>query len=314
MFRKIIILVAVLSTCTTLFAQAPKRSVSHNQDFSLVRPLTLSVPGSQSDIKSTLESIVRDNGGVLEHNFFKRLFVSPKIILRSVSHIAGARGDNALKIDVSYSKITITYTTELSLQRAMELFKGQLAFRNGTAVIAGIDIIDWVDVDYASTRQHTSNLDLTAGTSLLPRSQIEAIIGRTKRGDAVEIGVVTNRGWVIETSALEGINPGCKIYSSIGYYGLGQLKSLNDYAASKGVELILKSDILSGNEQFQNTTGFAMNSVEGMRFVRAMFAQWTAQTGVTTFIIGKQNVKVDERYGEFLEFLQTTLNIKFIRE
>lgn len=304
-----LITLLALLTLATGWANEPKRSVVHNADFVLERAVTWSVKSGGASAVAAVDQLLQGGGATIQKSFFKKLF-APKIIIKQVRSVEGARGDNALRIDVSTSRVSVMFTTEESLSRAFELLASMIVEKRGVSVIQGTDIIDWSASAFVP-KPGAGAVDLTSG-ALLARGQIEALIAKTKAGTQLELTVVSPRGWVIESRALDGVHPSAKIYSATGFYTTAQLKTLADYAATRGVKMVLRAELLENNKAFKRVTGFDVNSVEGMRFVRALLGEWRRTTGIDIVDLGNISKSADERFMEFLKLIDPMIDTQII--
>ncbi|MFI3294971.1 MAG: hypothetical protein R3Y19_03030 [Rikenellaceae bacterium] len=300
------------ASANDLFVEPPKQVVATSDDFTLSRSVVISSSHDALRENQQLCEFVRSAGGEIEQNFFKK-FKSPKILIKRRSRIKDAQGDNGLQIVVGANKIQIFYTTEASLDRAMELLEEKIIDRNGRLLVSGGTITDWVEAsDRAPSVSGT--LDLTRG-GILSYSQLSSSIGGGRsRGTTQRLKVVSSSAWVIESHSLDDINPTQKIYSQSKYYTLDELSKLNHHAVSRNTQLSLEVELLSSNSQFKRVTGFEFNSVEGMRFVRQLLGEWSVGTGIRNFVISGGNFKDDPRFGEFLQHMKTVLNINITIE
>ncbi|MDR2936623.1 MAG: hypothetical protein LBU80_04695 [Rikenellaceae bacterium] len=97
----------------------------------------------------------------------------------------------------------------------------------------------------------------------------------------IGLPMVTFEGWLTEGRVMSLINPGQKIHAG-NCYGYSELNMLRDKLAEYGIELRPSFDLVVRNEFFEQATGHAMLSLEGMRFVYVLLEEFFNFTAFDT--------------------------------
>ncbi len=301
-----------LSGEEALYKTAPAQQIiqSDGEDFSLARYIVLKVPQKLLTQKQRLTELIRNSGGDIENNFFRK-FSAPKITISQRSKIEGSRGEDALEIIVNSKQVNIRYTSASSLTRALELLESLVVEQNSRTLLAGGKIVDWGHGEGARVMRNMAVIDLTSLSKMDTQTLLATASSRgaRARNKTVSYRVVSSNAWAIESPALEDCNPTCKPYSASNFYSLQELKALHDHATKAGVQVVLEVDFMDKNSAFQTSTGFEFNTVEGMRFVRELLSSWSRATGIKHFTIKAGEFSNDPRYGEFIALMQSRLGI-----
>lgn len=284
------IAIILLSLLSLPILQAnPKKSNLHGKSFSLER--TVVVVAKRAERGAALQVVdILSQVGVTAKISSKSLFAKAKIEIHRVKLIAGAGGVDALQITVTPNVVKISYTSDQGLKKALDFLR-RITDRTS---IQGNDITDW-----RSEAAKPLGGVFDASSRMATMTQIETY-ARADRGREVYVQLVDGSNWRLESSVFAVINPKVRIYPTDGYYTIKQISGLADKLERSRITLIPVIDLINSNEPFQSVTGHCLNSVEGMRFVRAILEEYAAKLGCKKICIGNSAEDIDKRYLEFL--------------
>ncbi|MEG2478827.1 MAG: hypothetical protein RSA50_00965 [Mucinivorans sp.] len=303
MFRRTFLILIIVLCSTELWAQQIIKE--HGDYFSLDRSIVLRTKGISAKQETLLREKLMTSGAHFSGTV-KGLF-SPRIIVRRTDHILGAKGPNALQITVSSNKVLLEYTSTASLNQGLKYLMQNIENKR----IRGVAITDWNSSGKRLIRGGT--IDLTSGTIDMALLKKEIHLAARKSGNkSVTLELISPNGWAIESSVFDLINPNHPItYPSQGNFSLEELSQIKQFCDQIGVRTIFEFDFRSENDNFMEATGFKMNSVEGMRFIRALLEQWSAAIGMGYVNYGEE-VTTDARYEDFLKKISHRLNLEII--
>ena len=272
---------------------APKKIHTHGNGFGLSRKVA--VTGKKSDPMSViaLSDMLREKGAAITSGLGQK----GRVVLRKVGHIDTAPGRDALRITVTPKRVNIDYTTQASLERAIEILGAMIGERNGKYVIEGVDITDW---DAGAARNEGI---IDASTRMQPVATLQNQIkhsGAAKRHEEVYVRFVDSGHWRAGNKTFELINPGAKIYPADGHYSGGQVHELLSFARRERIDLVPVVELLAPNRPFEEFTGHSLFSVEGMRFVRALLEEYAEEWKCKKICLGARSPEADDRYLEFI--------------
>lgn len=297
-----IILTVLLSSITMKAAAMEPKIERHTDIFSLHRSIFVVSPKISADKANEIRKIL-DEEGISSRVVRNGLFRKAKIVLHEVEMIDGVSGRDGYKISVSKNRVDIQYTNQEEWVKALEYFRKITT----NTYIEGHNVSSWSGSDIATTKGEF----LDAHTRLLSKSDIEHYI-RNTRNKYAYIQLVGADNWRLETSAFGLINPKSEIYPKNGHYTLSDIRSLLKQHNSGRVKVIPVIDLLTPNKPFERVTGHKLNSVEGMRFVRAILEEYVKELQCKEICVGAMPRKVDKRYLDFLYDLSKKLNIELI--
>lgn len=305
MRRELCLILIFIGSCLSVIAQPVAQN--HGRHFA-THDRRVVVHASTVEDRDAIEQMLALHGAKIMTGFFAEL-IYPHVSFKQAHTVHGS--SNALSIRVSPSSIKISYTSQEMAEKAMEYFRSLFEAPYGQRIIHGRNIVEVMPAPSKSTLKRNSAGVVDGVTRTLTVHEVQSAIRRSSPGDFM-MAIVSWRIFRFDFDVLEGINPALGHIASSGGYTSAQIVEMVKYGAANHLNFVPAIDLLSDNEPFEKQTGHRMNSVEGMRFVRAMLEQCAVQWGVRKICIGKKEDVADGRYMEFLHNIARTIGLELV--
>ena len=216
---------------------------------------------------------------------------SRNIMAASVDSIKG--GGN-YSVDVSKNLITVNFTSPSGMNGAYSALTAGYTDRVGLIKrLANKRYRRFTKVEH-SGRQSVSASERIDIIDLLAHDvDCQAVKGRLH--DASSAGATTvymifmnEKGWRIESPVMSLINPDDLPPAGDGY-SYPQIREIKSTADNLGLKIVPVIDIATAyNPAFEQFTGHAIHSTEGLRFSRALAKEFCSNSGFPTLCLGKE--------------------------
>lgn len=287
-----------IAFCSILAVNALQQRIDiQGKGFPLTRPIVVVSAEYDKEARLKITNLL-DTKSVRYTTSNNYKITKQKIVLSRVSKIEGVEQSNAYYIKISPKKVLIQYTTQMSLDKAIEFFADLV--NDNEKLLPGQSIYDW-----GESKVKKGVID--ASTTYLSTEKIDQIMRYHKKSN-VMLCVVMGDNWRMESTVFEVIDPQAQVYTPSEYYTFGQMAQL----VQKYSRLIPMLDLMSPCGVFERATGHSQFSVEGMRFVRAIIEEFVTKTGVKRFCVGVRPKAVDLRYMDFLEGVARNLGVEMM--
>lgn len=299
---------AVAQSRNTGGVRKPRLSEPTRQRFLLDKSVFITSDFEHRNVPTELAKWMRSRGIAASNAFNK---ARGRIAFVRVEGIDGAAGNDAWRMDVRPRLITVSFTTEHSLQHAVEALQNSLTRDavSGKYYIQGGLTTDWGTRTTASDREATAD----AATNLRPVSDLEAAVKRLGgKSKEVYLILVNSDSWRMESPSLELAGPAQQLYPKDGHYSVRQLKLLADAARRSRVEIIPTLELFAENRPLMTAFGHSIFSVEGMRFVRAAIEDCVEILKPAKICLGQLSPQADMRYLEFISDLASMLDVELV--
>ncbi len=285
----------------------PRHAVQTRQKFLLDKTVYVTSDFEHSNTAAELAQWLRSKGVAASNALNK---ASNRIILQKVHSIEGASGSDAWQITIKSRRITVSFTSENSLQYALHTLQNRIIKGpNGALYLQGGVLADWGA--RTAARDHGAIID--AATSLRSVGDLEAAIKRLgSRSKEIYLVLVDNNHWRMESPSLEAACTAGTLYPSDGYYRTEQLQQILAAAQRNRIEIIPTLELLSDNSTFRSTFGHSNFSVEGMRLVRAAIEDCIKALHPAKISLGTISPQADMRYMEFISNLASMLGVELM--
>lgn len=274
-----------------------QRVEMHGKGFSLNRQIVVVAAEYDNDVRQKITDIL-DAKGVRYITSQNSKITKQKILLSRVAKIEGVEQGNAYHIKVTPKKVLIQYTTQMSLDKAVEYFADLMA--ENDKILPGQVVYDW-----GESKVKRGVID--AASTYLSAEEVAEILRYHKKSN-VMLCVVKGDNWRLESEVFGVIDPQAQVYPQGEHYTFSMVAEL----VQKHSRLIPMIDLLGRSEVFERVTGHSQFSVEGMRFVRAIVEEFVAKTGGKRLCIGVRPKSPDMRYMDFLNELAKRLEIEMV--
>lgn len=288
--RKFLLFTILLSLVSS-FAVADPVVEAHGANFPTASRKVV-VVATQGDYKIQIEQLLALHGAQIEQGFFAKLFL-PNVSFKSVPNINGS--NRALSIRVTKNSVKVLYTSDEMGERALKLFESLFENPYGQRIIRGKDILEILPAEKSLPSSRSAITD--GVTNLLTVPQVQSAIRHSPNSDFI-MAVVSKRIFRFNFDVFGG-STAANIATS-GAYSPTQIAQFVKSASDAGKRFVPAVDLISPNPIFEAYTGHSMNSVEGMRFVRAMIEQCARVWKVKAICIGRKSTVIDGRYSAFL--------------
>lgn len=324
-FRQILIFITLLlvslsaaaaTTTSSELAEQEVEQVRHGRHFTTgARKVVVTTP--DQELTRRISERLTAHGATVVDGTMSKLF-GARVVVARVGKIEGQ--STAYSIEVGKSKIAIYYTTPEMLDAAIKQFYFLFDSPYGQRIIRGVNINFTADQPNKTAKNavRRNSAGITDGvTTALPTSQIENAIRtqlRSNPGSDFMLAMVNRKTFRIDFSALRGINPAIGVICPTDTkYSTDQIRRFVAVAREAGGEFVPAIDLMSNNEAFKTYTGHEINSVEGMRFVRAMIEQCARQWNIRRICIGRrESGAMQQRYIDFLSDIATREGVTLI--
>lgn len=294
---------------TLLPLRAGEKIEKHGENFATGgRRVAVVTSKDGAEYKNELSSFLKNCGSlVIENNFAQLIFPTVKMVRGDMEN-----GQQGYSIKVRRNKITIRYTSSESARSALDYFLTTFASPNGRRMLAGVDVVNY------QSMVSTGNADKMGHVGVFARSGVVDGVSRHLTnagiGSSIEklpmadrrnpiVAIASNDTFRINMECMKLFNPNTSLSSKGEMYTASQIKNLFSTARNNRVNLALGVDLLSPNTGFEKWAGHSLNSVEGMRIVRAMIEEMASSWGVRRLCVGdsKALYASDKRYVDFLK-------------
>lgn len=282
---------ALIITSLQIVTANPTMNLMQGKGFSLTRSIVVVSSRNELASQQAIIKLLAQQGVIASGSFSSRTFKS-RIVLEKVRGIDNINESNAYKIKVTAKKITIYYTSESALERAITKFASLLTPRK---LIAAGEIVDW-------NKSKIKKGVIDVSKKMMSISEIESSLKHNKERE-IFLQLVDEDNWRLESPAFDIINPGVKIYPSDGYYKPEQIATLLSKVNNSRFTLIPTLDLITPNKVFERATGHSQFSVEGMRFIRAIIEEFAEQSGCKKICVGTKGENTDQRYLDFFKII-----------
>ncbi len=310
--RNILTIIALILSTTT--AQAQDGTVEYSSEYFPTTERKIAIKGAKDNTLEELTLFLAQQGAIVQNSLFSKLF-TPSIKLAHHNDIKGY--NTAYSIEVKYSKVTIKYTSDEMLRRALNDFYKLFDSQGDRTFIRGCRLFFYnVDNNNKNAIARNSKGILDGVSTKKSIEKLSAAVEQVaSRGNRRAVVALANKDVIrVNFECLEGVNPSIPTMASHQSYSLSDIKKLNSAAKSRGGEFIPAINLLSQNTYFEQYTGHAMTSVEGMRFVRAMIEECAEVWGVKTLCIGtSQDAELaPQHYKDFLDTVAELTSIELL--
>ena len=188
----------------------PRHAVQTRQKFLLDKTVYVTSDFEHSNTAAELAQWLRSKGVAASNALNK---ARNRIILQKVHSIEGASGSDAWQITIKSRRITVSFTSENSLQHALRTLQDRIVKdANGVQCLQGGVLADWGA--RTAARDHGAIID--AATSLRSVGDLEAAIKRLgSRSKEIYLVLVDNNHWRMPT--LELLSDNSTFRSTFGH-------------------------------------------------------------------------------------------------
>lgn len=252
--------------------------------------------------------------GLMAQLFYSHVSLQPGMV--------GTRGTEGFSIKVNKNKITIHYSSAPYAARAVAYLKTLFAEPYAQRMIRGVNVtvIENQAKGSAQPRINGSIVDCTS--RYLSTATIQAAIRRVAalgipaRADnyRVIVQMASPSAFRMTLDCFNLFNPLKAIIPRNEAYSAATFGELTKYANMNNIQILLGVDLLSRNEIFERWSGHTLNSVEGMRLVRALLEELSQKWGVKSLCIGTSDAPYasDARYRDFLNQIATATKLELV--
>ncbi len=294
-------------------AMAQDGHIKFSADNFVVEGRKFVVKGGDAQTKEYLQEKFYYQGGKVAVDLISELF-APSVAMKHCKDIEGHK--DAYSINVSKNTAIIKYTSQEMLDMAIEVFEDFFDKSYSGYIIRGGSAIFYADDARNLAGQIRSNSSgvydgVTKKQSM--KHIRSAMRSQLTRSDKFIFAMVSKDYFRVNFNVFNGINPTLGTICDKNSYTLSEIKTISAEARARGGEFVPAIDLLSDNKLFEQYTGHAMNSVEGMRFVRAMIEQCATEWGVKSICIGKlRDFELSDRYIEFITDIAARNSLEII--
>lgn len=307
MLKYTLALALILSALLPL--QAAEKIEKHGENFATGgRKIAVITSKDGAQYKKELSLFLRNCGSTVVDNYFAQL------IYPTVKMVKGdfANGAEGYSVKVRRGKVTIHYTSPSSARSALDYLFTTFESPEGRRMLAGIDVVN------SQLKNAIPNTDQKGSVGVFARSGVVDGVSRHLTnagiGSSIEklpmadrrnpiVAIASDDTFRINMECMKIFNPNNSLTSKGELYSASQIKNLFSTARNNRVNLALGVDLLSPNTGFEKWAGHSLNSVEGMRIVRAMIEEMATTWGVSRICVGdsKALYASDKRYVDFLK-------------
>lgn len=305
MRRVLCLILMVIGSYLSVIAQPVAQN--HGRHFATYNRRVV-VHASTVEDRDAIEQMMVLHGAKIMTGFVAEL-IYPHISFKQVHTVQGS--NSALSIRVSSSSIKISYTSQEMGKKAMEYFRSLFEAPYGQRIIHGRNIVEIMPTQPKSTLKRNSAGVVDGVTRTLTAYEVQAAMKRSAPGDFM-MAIVSRRIFRFDFDVFASVNPTLGHIAQSGGYTSAQIVEMVKYGLAHRLNFVPAIDLLSDNAPFKTYTGHQMNSVEGMRFVRAMLEQCAQQWGVSKICIGNKEDIRDKRYMEFLYNIAGVVGLELV--
>lgn len=301
-FKQISTIITALLFTLTLYAQQGTLDRTDHGRYFPTAGRKIVVKGSNFETIEDVKTKLATHGAIVADDFFSRLF-SPRVVLVHASQIDGSSA--AYYIEVSKSRVQISYTSSAMLDAAILEFYGLFDEPYGQRQIKGANILYRQDVVAESTTKGNRTNLVDGVTSELSSQAVENKIKneiRTSKNGNFILAVANRKVFRVDFAAFDKINPQMGSICSSWSYTTEEMRQFVRTAYDQGGSFVPAIDLLSKNDRFEKFTGHTMSSPEGMRFVRVIIEECSRVWGASKICIGrKQNINLNPK--QYIDFI-----------
>lgn len=288
--------------------RAAETIVPHGESFATgSRKVVVLVPAVASQYRGELVSFLSSCGAVVMNGFFAELiYPSVRMVHGDLDH--GAEG---FTIKVRKNKIQIRYTSDAQARRALDYLRTMYETPQGRRLIRGADV---------SIKQRKEGAVAVAGkgagvfarpgvvdgiSTHLSSNVIKSTVSKLVAGGYQDpiLAIASDKIFRVDFYCLKVFNSSTPILKHGLSYQESEMKMLLAQMVKSNIRLVIGFDLLSPSPMFEQWSGHALNSVEGMRVVRAVVEEMAQSWGVSRLCVGVSDslYAKDKRYMTFLQ-------------
>ncbi len=308
------IIALMLMVIAPMVATAQNGDVEYTSESFVLEGRKVTVRGADAETSDQIAAKLAGGGAIVVSDIFSKVFL-PGVTLSKVKHIDNQT--NAFNINVNSSRVLVKYTSEQSLSLALVELNELFDSAYGDRIIRGCNIAYRGEKIKRRKVLNSNDFGVYDGVSKhLSSAKVEKAMGvhfAEEPQRAFILAMSNSSVFRAEFESLEGLNPEFYPLEKDGYYSAADIREFVEYAKRSGGEFVPAIDLLSDNEQFAEYTGHEIDSVEGMRFVRAMIEEAAREWGVKELCIGTlAKADVKPYYIEFLKDIAHRNSIELI--
>ncbi|MEG2760334.1 MAG: hypothetical protein RR921_03245 [Mucinivorans sp.] len=312
MFKHSIIFALIL--LITIPMMGAENVVKHGNSFLLGgRKVVIITHKTDTTYNSQIAKFLTASGAQVVEGMAAKVIYPRLVITRG--EIEGKTGDG-FSIKVSRNKIAIRYTSDQYATKAIEYLQTLYDEPFARQIIRGVNVIS------IERRIKTNNMPgingsvVDCASKYLALETIQAALRRLsasgKRDVIVLLGSPDAMRLNMECFTL--FNPNQAIVAPKESYSPVLSSNLTRFGTTNNIKITLGVDLLSENKNFENWSGHQINSVEGMRLVRAIIEELAHTWGVDRLYIGQSTDTYanDVRYRAFLSKIATDNRVELV--
>ena len=312
------ILILFCALCSVLGVRsetlAETQTESHGHYFPTGgRKIAISVPKGEEELGGRLAQFFTRCGAQVEMGFFAQL-IYPTVSLRQRD-----TDGEGYSIRVRPGSIRVVYSSPIFAARAVDDLEGLFAEPYAQRMIRGVDVVSYdakrrtADVSGVAVKEGgvvDCAVRYHSSASIAAALKRQAVAGSR----AAVVLIASPEAMRLNLECMRVFNPNSPIVPRAECYNNQSAGEIVRAGEQAGVRVTFGVDLLSENPKFRFWSGHELNSVEGMRLVRAVIEEMASQWGVRRLYIGPKTgaYASDARYRDFLNQIAARSNVELV--